>query len=196
MMLQLREALGKRALNLHPSKCQVQTNVENWEVRGDVSLSDGFSVSFLEEGQPLTVLGTSLTLRDATQNEVRNRIASGWRLFWSLKTMLLKKTSSLKCRLRLFDSTVGSCAIWCCQSWTPRVEEAQLLITARRAMLRRIVGTQRAPAEEYITWVKRVTHKAEKLAKEAGVRNWVDAFCLRIGQAMSLGDQWIPGSGL
>ena len=68
--------------------------------------------------------------------------------------------------------------LWCCQSWTPRVEETRLLNKARRSMIRRIVGTARAPAEEYITWIRRATHTAESLANAACVRNWVNAFWL------------------
>ena len=178
MVLQLREALAKRGLSLHPSKCQVQTNVNNWRLRGNVSLSDDFSVFFLQGGEPLTVLGTSLALRDVSQHEIRNRIAAGWRLFWSLKPLLLKKSSSLHRRLRVFDSTVRSCVLWCCQSWTPRAEEARLLDVARRSMLRRIVGAARAPGAEYIPWMRRSTHKAEDLARATGVKNWVEAFLL------------------
>ncbi len=77
MILQLRDALGKRGLSLHPSKCKVQTNVENCGLRGDILLEGDFSVSMLPEGEPLTVLGTSLALQDVTRHEVPNRVAAG-----------------------------------------------------------------------------------------------------------------------
>ena len=172
MILGLREALQKRGLSLHPSKCKVQTNVENWQHRGQTSLDDGFGVEVLPEGEPLTVLGTSLGLKDVTQHEIPNRIATGWRLFWALKALLLNRHASVKRRLRLFDSTVGSCVLWCAQSWTPREDERRLLQTARRSMLRKIVGAARAPDEGYVSWIKRVTEKAEEYAHAARVRDW------------------------
>jgi hypothetical protein len=175
MILHLREALRKRGLNLHPSKCQIQTNDDQWALRGAVALSEDFSVEVLQAGAPLTVLGTALALQDTTQCEVRNRIASGWRLFWALKPLLLNHRSCLMRRLRLFDSTVGSCVLWCAQSWSPRVEELRLLKTARRAMLRRVVGCRRAPEEEYLSWIVRVTRKAEAMAKKYHVRDWSQA---------------------
>ena len=122
--------------------------------------------------EPLTVLGTTLALQDTSQVDVRNRVASGWRFFWAMKSMLLHKDASVKKRLRLFDSTVNSCVLWCTQSWTPRVEEMRLLKTARRAMLRRIVGPTRAPEEEYLTWITRTARKAETLVDAVGVRDW------------------------
>ena len=73
---------------------------------------------------------------------------------------------------------MSSCVLWCSESWTPRVEEIRRLTTAYRAMLRRVVGTARAPEEDYLNWISRVTHKAERLAQNAGVRNWVNAHCL------------------
>ena len=175
MILSLRDALQRRGLSLHPSKCQAQTNLENWQQGGNIEMSDELSINFLPEGEPLTVLGTTLALQDTSQVEVRNRVASGWRLFWALKSMFLHKDASVKKRLRLFDSTVSSCVLWCTQSWTPRVEEMRLLKTARRAMLRKIVGSTRAPEEEYLTWITRTTRKAETLADAAGVRDWNEA---------------------
>ena len=141
MILQLREALAKRGLSLHPSKCQVQTNVENWTLRGKLELDKEFF------GSQLTVLGTSLALFDVTACEVRHRAASGWRLFWAMKPLLLKHNSSLKQRLHLFDSTVGSCVLWCAQSWTLRVQEVHKLRTVQRSMLRKILAARRAPKD-------------------------------------------------
>jgi hypothetical protein len=46
------------------------------------------------------------------------------------------------------------------------------LKTARRSMLRKIVGQKRAPDEDYLTWLPRVTHKAENIASSSGVRDW------------------------
>ena len=86
--------------------------------------------------------------------------------------------SSVKRRLRLFDSTVGSCVLWCAQSWTLRVDEQRLLRSARRAMLRRIVSSPRSPDEDYITFIRRTTHRAEALAKSAHVRDWCEAHSL------------------
>ena len=143
-----------------------------------MQLSDEFSIVFLSEAECLTVLGTSLALENASQHEVRHRIAAGWRSFWAMKSLLLNRRSSVKRRLKLFDSTVGSCVLWCAQSWTLRVQEIHLLRTARRSMLRRIVGAARAPDEDYVCWIKPVTRKAETLAKSAGVRDWIAAHSL------------------
>ena len=144
-------------------------------LRGAAVLEEGFSVKVLPEGEALCVLGTSLTLVDVSQCEIRARIAAGWRLFWSMRELLLNRRSALKSRMKLLDSTVGSCVLWCTESWTPRAEEARLLRSARRSMLRRVVGVGKLPDEDYLEWIVRATRRAESFADTAGVRDWYKA---------------------
>jgi len=174
MLAMLRKALETRGLALHPSKCKVQTNVEVTLICGDTFIEEGFSVEVLANGGNLVLLGTVLSLVDVSQEEIQNRIAAGWKLFWSLKLLLLNRKSSINRRLRLFDSTVGSCATWCCESWAPRVEELRQLESARRSMLRKIVGVGRHPDEDWVGWIQRATHKSLNWAVRAGVRHWGD----------------------
>ena len=82
----------------------------------------------------------------------------------------------MRCRLKLFDATVGSCALWCCRSWTPRLEELRQLRVAWHSMLRRICGQRRAPDEDYVVWIQRCTRRARLFAERAGVREWVHSF--------------------
>lgn len=45
MLSTLRDALAKRGFALHPSKCQAQTNIAEWQRRGETVIEDGVSVS-------------------------------------------------------------------------------------------------------------------------------------------------------
>jgi hypothetical protein len=175
MVLMVRKALKKRGLSLHPAKCKTQTNLEIWSQRGNVCLDEDFSIEVLPEGGGLKILGTTLALINGTAQEVQNRISAGWKQFWSMKKLLLNRKISINRRLKLFESTVTSCVLWSCQSWTPRAEELRQLESARRSMLRRIVSGGRAPDEDWLEWVKRLTRKSIQLAKDAGVREWTRA---------------------
>ena len=168
----LRAAMAVRGLALHPTKCKVQTNRADWTTRGLAVIEEGFSVEVLPEGQPLMILGTKLCLTDVTGCEIPSRIASGWRMFWAMKRLLLNRKASLNKRFQLFDSTVGSHVLWCTETWTPRTEEFRQLETARRAMLRRILGSPRPAQESWLDWIQRATHRVVKLAEDAGVRTW------------------------
>ena len=112
----LREALAKVGLDLHPTKCKVQTNQKDFTRRGAIVLTDGFSIDVLGQGEHLELLGTSVPLEDPTGQEVEHRIACGRRKFWALKRLLLNRSYSLRKRLRLFNSTVTECALWGCES--------------------------------------------------------------------------------
>ena len=89
--------------------------------------------------------------------------------------MLKNHKISVKRRLRLFDTTVGSVVLYGCESWTPRVEELRALEVTRRAMLRRIVGIRRFADEGWIDWIKRVTRKTFAIAASQNVRQWQHA---------------------
>ena len=173
MILDLRDALRARGLELHPSKCQVQTNCDDWSERGDVFLDADLQVKVLQVGEHLSVLGTVLSLTDVSRVEIQNRISLSWRKFWSLRALLLNTRASLKKRLQLFNATVGTSFLWSCQSWTPRVEEMRWIETAQNAMLRRIVGCRRLADEDWLVWFRRATHRARSIAFGAGVKSWL-----------------------
>ena len=112
-------------------------------MKSEVEIEDGFTVEVLQPDAKLILLGTVLNLTDVTKHEIANRIAAGWKLFRSLKLLLLNRRLSVRRRLQLVDATVGSCIAWCCESWTLRVEEAQQLEVARRSMLGKIASAGR-----------------------------------------------------
>ena len=58
MVAMVREALLKRGLCLHPSKCKAQTNRADLSMRGSLPILPGFSLEVLLDGQCLEVLGT------------------------------------------------------------------------------------------------------------------------------------------
>ena len=93
-------------------------------------------------------------------------------MFWSMKRLLMNKNLSIHRRFRLFESTVCKCVLWCCESWTPRAEEARALKVARNRMLRRIVAAGRAPEEQWVDWIRRTTRRANDTANRAGVAEW------------------------
>jgi len=136
-------------------------------------VEEGFAVELLPEGATLPVLGTALHLEDPTKLEMENRIATAWRMFWGMSKLLTNQKISINRRLRVFDSTVGSCVMWCTESWTPRAEELRLLERARRAMLRKIVGLRQGADEEWIDWLRRSTHRAMALSDELGLSPWI-----------------------
>ena len=117
-------------------------------------------------------------------------------MFWSMKKMLMNQKISLKRRMKLFNSTVSPCVLWCAQSWVPKVEELKKLNVAQRGMLRKMLGTRRVPEEDWVEWICRVTNKALNIAKSCGMKEWPLAHALSkwgwAGHvARSAGKSWV-----
>ena len=172
MLQMLRQALARAGLTLHPSKCKLQTNNSEWDKRGLVEIEEGFSVEVLQDAEGMKVLGTMLHLDDATQHEIQHRISKAWRMFWGMKSILMNRKVSIARRMKLFSSSVTSCALWCNESWSPRTEDLKHLDVTRNGMLRRMLGSRRAPDEDYLEWIQRTTRKANGLATKAGDAKW------------------------
>ena len=67
-----------------------------------MEIENGLSVDILEDGHRLRILGTTLAMEYVTPADIQNRLASGWKLFWAMKPILLERNISLKRRLKPF----------------------------------------------------------------------------------------------
>ena len=170
MILELRERLAAYGLKLHPTKCKVQTNCVNPK-RSDAELDHGFVVNVLDEGEGIKVLGTFFCVDAQITKEIRHRIRAAWAKFNQMRRLLLHKGASLQKRLKLFAATVGSCLLWCAESWTPRQDEVQALKTTQDKMLRSMTGINRRP-DDVFCWIQRAARRARCLASAQGVRFW------------------------
>ena len=97
-----------------------------------------------------------------------------WRKFHSLKTVLLHRDASIKRRLQAFDATVGSCFLWCSESWFLRKEDRRKIQSTLNDMLRRTLGVARLADDDWVSWVQHATRRARAVATTAGIRWWVE----------------------
>ena len=86
--------------------------------------------------------------------------------------MLMNRKVSINQRLRLFNATVTKCVLWCCESWTLKVEDTAQLRTAFRSMLRKMVGLRRYPDQSYLDWIGPATRQAVRKAAAVNVYEW------------------------
>ena len=113
-----------------------------------------------------------------------------------MSKLLMNRKMLINRRLGVFDATAGSCVMWCMESWTPRTEELRQLGSARRSMLRKIVGLRRGNAEDWTDWLRRCTHRALALADQVGIRSWIGTHLERKWHwaghvARRAGDTWV-----
>ena len=108
MLTDLWEELQKYGLSLHPIKSKAQTNIPNWEIWGSIQFDEKTSLEVVPEGAGLKILGTLVVLGNGSTEEIRSRIAAGWKSIYCLKHMLLNRRIVIRRRLKLFGTTVAS----------------------------------------------------------------------------------------
>ena len=149
MLVDVQEALASFGLTLHPEKCKLQTNNPTVPA-GLRNVRDGFPVEIVPPSDGFMLLGCRFCWGNLMANEVQHRIAGAWAKFRSLKRMLLHPDGTLKKRLQLFDATVGSCMLWCSESWCLPKDHKTACRRAQHAMLENIVAPNTAPGEEWV----------------------------------------------
>ena len=75
--------------------------------------------------------------------ELNNRIRAAWATFTRHRQELTNKKYPLRCRLRLFEATVGATVLYGCEAWTLKLDQQKRLRTTQRKMLRMILGMKR-----------------------------------------------------
>jgi hypothetical protein len=80
------------------------------------------------------VLGTMFTLTGRTAVEFSSRMAAAWGKFHQMKSSLLKIDADIRKRLRLFDTSVGQTALWCCESWLLTQDEKRALTSTQNSI--------------------------------------------------------------
>ena len=174
MLKDVHEALEKFGLRLHPTKCKAQGNAFAQPILGTHQICAGFSIEVVAAEMGFIILGTKLALASVMEAELEHRISMAWRKFHSLKAILLHRDASVTRRLQAFDATVGSCFLWCSESWSLRKEDRRKIQSALNDMLRRILGVPRLADDDWVSWVQRATRRARAVATTAGTRWWVE----------------------
>ena len=82
--------------------------------------------------------------------EVKTRIALGKNAFNKLKPIKKDRNISLKTRMRILKTYVGSVMLYGCGSWTVNNEITNRIVAAEKCFLRRILR---------ISWADRVTNE-------------------------------------
>ena len=77
--------------------------------------------------------------------------------------------------MKLFDATVTQTVLGCTESWVMTGAEKRMLKSTKNCMLRRILGTKRAPGQTWVDWMKSSTQSAREKAHAAHIRFWVDS---------------------
>ena len=194
----IREAMPS-GLELHPEKTKILSNVKKRTAGNaitSVRVCD-LDVQVLPLDGSVRYLGRKLTFGPFHDVEVENRIAAGWKRFFSHKKTLCNRSIPVRTRMKLFDGTVSPTVLFGSSCWTMTAEREHKLRKAQRQMLRTMlqVGRRRQAnqggtsdtdsasnltassndeevLEPWVDWLARATRYAEAELKKANVADW------------------------
>ena len=139
MLEDLSTESAKHGLHLHPDKSKVITNFHG---AGRLKVLN-MSIEILDPHTSLKYLGRKLCMNGLHDEELNSRIRAAWATFTRHRQELTNKKYPLRCRLRLFEATVGATVLYGCEAWTLKLDQQKRLRTTQRKMLRMILGMKR-----------------------------------------------------
>ena len=119
-------------LSMNNAKTKLMTNAQEIAVRLDAKE--------LQYTSEYIYLGQLVAFKDSTEKEIKRRIASTWKAFWSLKFILLEKKINRRLKFEALETCVFPVLLYGCQTWTLREKERAAIQICQRKMQRKILG--------------------------------------------------------
>lgn len=135
MLSELNEASTAVGLRINRAKTQAMKN--NYCGEAKMTL-ENTEITFTDK---YVYLGQQITADHKIDGEIRRRRSAAWNSFNNIREVL-KKTTDVKIRAQLFNSTVLPALNYGSETWTMRESEKQKLTATQRAMERRIIGVR------------------------------------------------------
>jgi len=152
-------------------------------------LTNRAHVPMVVDGQPLSYvdsfiyLGQRVSFDLNTSLELSRRIGSAWKSFNRFHQFLTSRRVMMKHKVRVFRMCVVPALLYGAECWSTRLQDRRKLITAQRAMMRRMAGTtlldrrtndwlkEKVPLEDArVLALRRKWQWARRLAKMEGER--------------------------
>ena len=138
------QELGKRGLSLNASKTNIVTNDTDISNSGDGARFDfaGEQLTAMTDKDYHKYLGRKFSgdLRERTTCNVNYRMECAWTKYHANSRVLANTNISLRLRLRLFDAVVTPTAVYGLSSNGLTDDHRRRIGSARRLMLRKVVG--------------------------------------------------------
>lgn len=117
---------------MNMDKTQVMTNSQPQPIQVNATI-----LQYVEE---YTYLGQLVGFKSCMEKELRRRIASAWRAFWSLKFVFLDKKLNRKLKLEALQSCIFPTLLYGCQTWKLTANQKKQIQICQRKMERKILG--------------------------------------------------------
>jgi len=99
--------------------------------------------SSFERVEDFNYLGTTLTIQNSSQKEIKSRLKLGNACYYSVQNLLSSSLLSLKLKIKIHRIIILPVVLYGCETWSLTLREERRLRVFENRVLRRIVGSKR-----------------------------------------------------
>jgi len=99
--------------------------------------------SSFERVEDFNYLGTTLTIQNSSQKEIKSRLKLGNACYYSVQNLLSSSLLSLKLKIKIHRIIILPVVLYGCETWSLTLREERRLRVFEIRVLRRIVGSKR-----------------------------------------------------
>ena len=137
-------------------------------------LVGGLNVQYVNE---FKYLGTTIISKNETEKEIKTRITSGNKCYFSLINFLKKRSINRKTKIRMYTTVVRPIVTYGSEAWSLTQKLEDKLLVFENAILRRITGP--VFDAEINAWRRRHNYELREITKVPLITNIVKANRLR-----------------
>jgi sorting nexin-29 len=135
----LETAAKEVGLQINESKTKImkQSRSPNNNPQNSIQLKDTYNIETVDE---FTYLGSTITNGNEDHVEIKRRIATGNKAFFSLLPVLKSRSVHRKTKITLYKTIIRTVVTYGCEAWAMTAKSAEMLDTFERRVLRKILG--------------------------------------------------------
>ena len=151
-------------INEHNRKYMMCTRKQHKENKLEID-----NMSF-ESVQPFKYLGSTVNQNNTIEEEIKERLIAGNKVFYANQKMFQNKLLSKKSKLKLYWTLIRPIVTYACETWFLKENIIQKLVIFERKILRKIFG----PTKEVNgLWRIKTSEKLDELIKRKNIIRFI-----------------------
>ena len=128
---------SRMGLSINENKTKLMKITKGDDQNNNIVLVGGLNVEYVNE---FKYLGSIITSKNEIEKEIKARITSANKCYYSLSNFFKKRSISIKTKCRIYTTVVRPIALYGCEAWTLTKKLEKKLMVFEDTILRRIAG--------------------------------------------------------
>ena len=174
MASDLNEMASRIGLSINENKTKLMKITKGDDQNNNVVVVGGLNVAYVNE---FKYLGSIVTSKNEIEKEIKSRITSGNKCYYSLINLFKKRSINIKTKCKIYTTVVRPVALYGCETWTLTKKLEKKLLVFENAILRRIAGP--VYDAENNTWRRRHNEELREITQVPLITNVIKTQRLR-----------------